>query len=221
MSFTRLNQVDIYIADWSVSPPDVFHLPVNPIENIVIGTEKKYETVDLLNYGEVDTPGGEKIRQIEFNSFFPAEYDPSYCRYPNIPDPLEAYEKLTRLTIRKEPVRLIITGTNINMMVSLAANQITHKGGEPGDIYYSLTCRSWREIKITSTTKDAQSSNRTDIKPKPKVYVVKSGDNLTKIAKRELGSSSRWQDIYSVPENKKTIGPNPNKIKPGQRLVMP
>jgi hypothetical protein len=60
-------------------------------------------------------------------------------------------------------------------------------------------------------------------KPKapPVIYVVKAGDTLSGIAKRELGSSARWPEIYRIRENKATIGPNAGLIKPGQRLVMP
>jgi nucleoid-associated protein YgaU len=61
------------------------------------------------------------------------------------------------------------------------------------------------------------------VKPKaaPVSYVVKVGDTLSGIAKRELGSSSRWPDIYRIPANRATIGSNPGLIRPGQRLVMP
>ena len=53
------------------------------------------------------------------------------------------------------------------------------------------------------------------------IYVVKSGDTMSGIAKHELGSSARWPEIYRIPANRKLIGPNPGIIRPGQRLVMP
>ena len=51
------------------------------------------------------------------------------------------------------------------------------------------------------------------------VYVVKSGDSLSKIAKQLLGDASRWPEIYEA--NKEVIGDNPNLIKPGQKLNIP
>jgi len=45
-------------------------------------------------------------------------------------------------------------------------------------------------------------------------YIVKSGDTLSAIAKR-LGLN--WRDLYNL--NKKTIGGNPNLIRPGQKLT--
>lgn len=47
------------------------------------------------------------------------------------------------------------------------------------------------------------------------IYIVKKGDNLTKIAKKY---NTTWKDIYI--NNKETIGPNPNLIKVGQKLII-
>ena len=46
-------------------------------------------------------------------------------------------------------------------------------------------------------------------------YVVKPGDNLSKIAK---AYNTSWQKIYN--DNKNIIGGNPNRIYPGQRLII-
>jgi len=43
-------------------------------------------------------------------------------------------------------------------------------------------------------------------------YMVKRGDFLTKIALREYGDASMWQDIYSW--NKDEIGDNPDRLYP-------
>jgi LysM repeat protein len=51
----------------------------------------------------------------------------------------------------------------------------------------------------------------------PKTYTVKQGDTLSKIA-REHGIK-KWQELYEL--NKDVIGPDPNKIKPGQVLKLP
>lgn len=55
--------------------------------------------------------------------------------------------------------------------------------------------------------------------PKPKVryYFVRPGDNLSRIAQRYYGRQD-WQRIYNA--NKSRIR-NPNKIYPGQRLIIP
>ena len=52
-----------------------------------------------------------------------------------------------------------------------------------------------------------------------RVYVVKSGDSLSKIAKELYGDAKRWPEIYEA--NKQLIGDNPNLIHPGQKLRIP
>lgn len=51
-----------------------------------------------------------------------------------------------------------------------------------------------------------------------KIYEVKSGDSLSKIAKREYGNANDWNRIF---EANKDILKDPNKIFPGQKLKIP
>ncbi len=51
-----------------------------------------------------------------------------------------------------------------------------------------------------------------------KVYVVVSGDSLSKIAKREYGNANDWKRIF---EANKDILKDPDKIYPGQKLKIP
>ena len=51
-----------------------------------------------------------------------------------------------------------------------------------------------------------------------KIHEVKSGDSLSKIAKREYGNANDWNRIF---EANKDILKDPNKIYPGQKLRIP
>ena len=51
-----------------------------------------------------------------------------------------------------------------------------------------------------------------------KVYEVKAGDSLSKIAKREYGNANEWNRIF---EANRDILKDPNKIYPGQKLKIP
>lgn len=205
-----------------------FQFPVNP-EEVSIKRDKSFETVNILSLGEVDFAHGEKIREVSFSSFFPKVYDPSYCKYPNIPDPQQAMQLLSSFMSSTKPLRLIISETEVNVLVFVSAHSSTFKGGEPGDVYFDITCRTWREVKVRTSVEQtggqnqqgtgSQSTGRSDTKPIAKIYKVNSGDNLSKIAKLELGDSSKWKDIYE--KNKKLIGSNPNRIQVGWELVMP
>jgi nucleoid-associated protein YgaU len=199
-----------------------FRFPVNP-EEIKIKTGKKINTIDVLNIGEVDFPVGDLRTEIQFSSFFPVNYD-SYCQYADFPQPLDALKILNDIRYSGQPVKLLITETPINNMVLLPEVQYTpSKGGEPGDIYFDVTFRVWRELAVKTVS--SSSINLSGLKTRPysktkaKIYIVRPDDCLWNIAKKELHDASRWREIYNL--NRKVIGPDPNKIKPGQKYVMP
>jgi nucleoid-associated protein YgaU len=50
-------------------------------------------------------------------------------------------------------------------------------------------------------------------------YVVRSGDSLSRIAKRHYGNAKLWPRIYEA--NRALIGDDPDLIQPGQSLVLP
>ena len=52
----------------------------------------------------------------------------------------------------------------------------------------------------------------------PATYVVKSGDSLSKIAKKTLGSANKWKALWEA--NKDQVK-DPDKIYPGQVLKLP
>ena len=54
--------------------------------------------------------------------------------------------------------------------------------------------------------------------PLEKTYEVKSGDSLSKIAKREYGDANEWRRIFDA---NKEILKDPDKIYPGQKLKIP
>lgn len=56
------------------------------------------------------------------------------------------------------------------------------------------------------------------IKASTKEYTVKKGDSLAKIARKELGNPDRWKYLYEL--NKRRIK-DPNKLKEGQKIIIP
>lgn len=88
--------------------------------------------------------------------------------------------------------------------------QYSSKGQVPGivgnvDLDYAL--KDYPSIIRNLKEKDVPSNKI--------VYIVKPGDNLTKIAKRY---NIDWKRIYNL--NKKVIGNDPNKIQIGQELII-
>lgn len=81
--------------------------------------------------------------------------------------------------------------------------KVTTTPGNPNQAFYSESDKN--QIKPATPTQD--------------IYTVQSGDSLSKIAKKHYGDANTWKRIYEA--NKDTVGPNPDLIRPGQRLVIP
>ncbi|WNF07482.1 LysM peptidoglycan-binding domain-containing protein [Brevibacillus borstelensis] len=162
------------------------------------------------------------MRGFSLSSFFPRDYNPSYCEYEAIPSPWDAVQTIDTWAKSRRPVRLTVTGTPINYAVTIRSFPIDpERAGSPGDIYYDLTLKEYvfaetQKIEVTSDAAKVQSApTRPSNREIPSSYTVKAGDNLTKIG---LRYGKKWPEIYA--KNKSVIGPDPNRIYPGQKLVL-
>ena len=191
-------------------------IPVNPPE-ITLKWERHTETVNILNLGEVDFTTGKKLQGISFSSFFPVEYFPTYCRYAAIPDPTEALMILdgwcaarNTAAVPDKPVRLLIVGSSLdlNLPVLISSLEVKDRGGEPGDLYYTIECREYREIAIRTESELKADKTRTDLKGQAKTVTAKAKageptrEFLYKVAKTSLGKGSSWKAIYTLNKGK-------------------
>lgn len=207
-------------------------LPVNP-DTIGVDVTHGYEDVEVSNLGEYTIVGNRRLREFSLSSFFPRDYDASYCQYAKLPDPHEAVATIERWIRSGKPVRFIVTGTPVNLAVTIRSFHYEERGGDPGTLWYTLNMKEHIFVKVAEKTDNKKTSvkntppklttsaKRPSTVEKTKTYVVKSGDSLFKIAQRAdtLGNGDKWRDIYT--KNKAIIGANPNVLKPGQRLVIP
>jgi len=213
--------MDVYIK----TKDETFHFPVNPF-SISVNGGKKYDTFDILYQGEKDFPSkAKRIRELTLNTMFPAEYEP-YCQYRDIPTPQEAMNKIIAWSESEAIVRLIITDYGFNELVLIADYTEDESGESQGDKYVTLHFRVVQgSTDIVTIKKPQEKSPAPKLeynRPKPpqeKVYTVKPGDSLYKIAKQIYGNGSKYNLIYEA--NKNVIGKNPNLIYPGQKFVIP
>jgi nucleoid-associated protein YgaU len=196
-------------------------LPVNP-PSIQISSSHSYEDVQVSQLGEYTVIGDANLRDFSFSSFFPRDYNPSYCEYDAIPAPWDAVQTIEGWMKSRRPIRLTITGTPINVAVTIRQfNYEPERAGNPGDIYYDLSLKEYVFVEtnkveiVGNKAKVSAEATRADTRTTPSTYTVKPGDNLTKIA---LRYGKKWPDIYA--KNKSVIGPDPNRIYPGQVLTL-
>lgn len=208
-------------------------------EKINIGRSAKYRNYDLINGNTYKLPKGNECDEISWSgkffgigrkSLFPLYVEPAKC------------EKILKRWMKNgKPLRLIITGTNINLDVTISKFDTSLEGGY-GDMSYNITFVQYRDLNIY-TMKELQKASgksrkkggkkKTESRPTKGsggTYVVKQGDTLWGIAYKKLGDSLRWSEIYSL--NKRIIentakkygyanSDNGHWIFPGEKLSLP
>lgn len=120
-------------------------LPVNP-SKFRIRTGNKNTVVDIEGLGELNLIGGELLAELELASFFPAKYAP-YCAYRGLPNPYDAVELIEKWRKTKQPIRLIITDTPVNMACAIESFEWGERGGTR-DVNYTLLLKEYRFIEV-------------------------------------------------------------------------
>nr|DAU93841.1 MAG TPA: tail assembly protein [Caudoviricetes sp.] len=204
-------------------------IPVLPSEYQVQSSQNN-QSETIIGIGEVSLKGKRNLMTISFSSFFPLRRNSSYCRRGSILKPLQYVDAIERMK-QTGTVKIVITGSPIRMDCTIESFEWGENDGT-GDIFYSISFKEYRNVGASksSVAQDglgesappADGANKETARTVPKVstqeYIVKKGDTLTSIAKRLTGSSN-WKPIYTA--NRAVIGGNPNRIKVGQKLVIP
>ena len=204
-------------------------IPVLPSE-YKVQSKQNNQTENIIGIGEISLKGKRGLRSVSFSSFFPFRKDSSYCRKGRILKPLQYVNAIERMK-QVGTVKLVITGSPLRMTCTIESFEWGENDGT-GDISYTISFKEYRHISASRSsvvqdnasggqgvdTAQAQESQRTEPQRSTQEYTVKKGDTLTAIAKRLTGSSN-WKQIYNA--NRSVIGGNPNRIYPGQRLVIP
>ena len=199
-------------------------IPVLP-SKLKVTSAGDNDTDTVLGLGEVLILRQKRLRTVSWDSFFPAHSAPYAPR--TITPPLELVRAIQAARDALQPVRLLITGTDldINIRMGIESFDYEERSGELGDLYYSIKLSEWkdystRRIVLQEKKPVAKEQSRTG-QPggTPKTYTVVSGDCLWNIAKRFYGKGGDWPKIYDA--NKAIIGGNPNLIYPGQVFTIP
>lgn len=203
---------------------DEMRLPV-PVKEIQVKTGADINTVNILKKGEIGLPGGKKLDNISFSSFFPQQYR-SFCQYSGFPSPDEFINHIETAQKEGKPIRFIITGTDINKLFLVENFEKTYKIHGRGDVDFSISLVEYIEIeipKIADATKSTDKNNKRPSKKdnsskKDREHIVKKGDTLWGLSKKYYGNGSDYMKIFNA--NKDKIK-NPNLIIDGWKLVIP
>ena len=201
-------------------------IPVLP-EKLKVTSPGNNATAPVLVLGDVLILRKKGLRTVAWDSFFPVNDAPFVTG--RITDPVEIVKAIQKARDSLDPVRFLITGTDLDINVRMGVETFDYeeRAGELGDFYYSIKLSEWKDysprriVLPPEPAKPAQAKEpeRTGEPPKQKTYTVKAGDCLWNIAKKFYGKGSDYTKIYNA--NKGTIGSNPNLIYPGQVFTIP
>lgn len=216
----------------------IVQLPVLP-ESLQLQTNSTNTTSSIVKLGEVTNIGIKGLKGLTIDSFFPQHIAPYVQTSGKFQEPQFYLDFIERVREDRKPIRLVVTDTEINMMVTIESFSYSRRWGTD-DIDYSLSLKEYRtqsirKLTITATNQANTSatannstvgkvstvggtSSRPVEKVKPKTYTVLAGDSLWLIAKKVLGDGNKWNSIYNLNKN---IIKNPNLIYKGQVLRLP
>ena len=207
------NFIYIYLLKYD-DENKIYQLPIPPDEmTTTVGTNNKvYETT---GFGEINILKEIGLRDIKMSIYLPNDItmpfvQNKYATNCIIDKPITYLNKFREFKTEKKPFRLMITrilpsGEEIfktNIKVSLEEYTVFERAGEEGDFFVQLTFKEYKEddtkeIVPTNNGKYTTNSNRSQ-KEAPKTYVVKKGDTLWDIAKRELNNEMLYKEIAKI-----------------------
>lgn len=205
---------------WLKQGTEKLRLPVLP-SNYSFSQSNKNTTTDIANFGEVTIIGQKALASTSISSFFPNK---NYSFAVN-KNRLQAKTCVNLIkSWMDNPIRLIITGTNVNMLMTIESFNYSEQDAT-GDIYYTLELKEYRIPKLTVQTNTKVNNKSSKIEKtqsvresklvKTMTVIVKEGDTLMGIAKKTTGNAANYKAIMN--QNNIT---NPKNLRPGQKLVI-
>ena len=186
-------------------------------ESLTLTQQAAHQRVTLWDLGEVTQLRSPGQLTLSFSGFFPGEGSPTAAG---------AARQLREMMTTHAAQLFVVAGVPfpLSMQMTVEELTLTQQAGDEDGIHYALTLREYRTPTFTTivTTADSGSGGtaalpqRPDSRPAETRYTVVKGDSLWAIARRFLGSGSRYPEIARLNQI-----PNSNLIYPGQVLRLP
>lgn len=201
---------------------------VNPAE-LSVSRPNCNRTASLAMGGTVNVWGGRDLREVRLTTFLPGEDSPFFDGLK----PLTALSMLRRWQDSGDPVRLILSGTDINDAFLIENVTETFREGDR-DVEVSIALREYKFKSALAALAAGQAASagyggalalgpggasaaagRLDERILPDSWTVKRGDTLWSIACTLYGDGTRWRSIAA-----KNGITEPRKLQIGRILVL-
>lgn len=207
-----------------------FPLAPESLNTKEFAANKRIETIGL---GEINLIKEIGLRELSFKVYLPRKIEEFNAGYNSTNyAPINILAALREILMNKCVVTLIIERTlpdgekifNGNLRVTLEKYFVEEIAGQEGSFWVDIRIKEYKdftaeEYEIIASEEGSNMAVKIPQrieKNTAKSYVVKSGDSLWKIAKRELNDGSRYMEIARL----NNIS-NPNKISVGMNLRLP
>ncbi|QNB48213.1 hypothetical protein BR63_19220 [Thermanaerosceptrum fracticalcis] len=134
--------MDIYLS--INNREQVIRLPVVPKE-IKIQSDMDNTTFNTITLGDIKLIGLPALKTVSIQSFFPQQ-EYSFTRDKTYKG-WEYVEIIVAWKARREPIRLIITETPINMACTIESFEYGPQDGT-GDVYYTLSLSEFKFVQL-------------------------------------------------------------------------
>lgn len=211
--------------------------PVTP-EKIIVSCNGINTSIKIDKLGEIFHKGKREATTISWSSYFPKKYSAQYCvcGKKHFHAPRTMHRWILSLMNAENPAHFVLTGgpLAIDMYVLIKSYKAHEEGGDVGTISYTIELKEYRCVEVTRITvpkkKVATTKKRVNNSENERVYTVRSGDTLRKIAKKFYGHKHKWKKIYNanravIHKTAKAHGHRTSHqgkyIYPGEKLVIP
>lgn len=195
------------------------------------------KTMNVINGEEINILNPPGLTEISFDALLPNVKYP-FADYSDGYHGAEFYlSYIERLMFLNKPVRFVVIREDprggsffdTNMLVSVEDYQIDEDVKDGSDVMISMTLKQYlpytvQILQIQNENEEGEAEVTSEETREPegapdvRTYTVVKGDSLWAIAKKLLGSGSRYKEIYEL--NRDQIS-DPNRIYPGQVLTIP
>lgn len=188
---------------------ETFTLPVTPWKYSVQSGQLN-KTYDILDAGEALVFGNRKLVKLKFDCFFPALNH----GYPFIVgdrvEPAACVERLIKFKESKQPLRVIITDSPVNLMMGIQNFDFKERDGSR-DIDYSLSLTEYRDLNVPAAHNEKIIDEATGLRGRPDFeaskykqtdWLLNHSDDLIEVFKRIRGGCTgfgNWRSSNNLP----------------------
>ncbi|MBR2934913.1 MAG: LysM peptidoglycan-binding domain-containing protein [Oscillospiraceae bacterium] len=195
----------------------VLTMPVTPPDyDFAVG--RKMETINISALGEVFRPGGRSRWSRTFPFLLPA-HEYSFMEPGTRAEPQYYLDQLKRWSLDDKPVRLIITETDINLLVYIEDATVREQDGS-GDRYVDVAVREFVDplTPIVGVAVQGARQSADGAPEQEQSWSIKKGETLGMICRRFYGNSGA--KYYNALASHNGIK-NPHLIYAGQTIRIP